>query len=289
MAHMKKIITFLAALGLIAMGGQALAQPARVPAVVNPSGQSVIIPAHAAEVAPGVFSLGETIDEQSGKTVSGYAIVHYADGHAKPDNPGGGKGGSKGSKGSTCYGFLAKGAKWKSVEPWMANTTNPDGLSGASVFAVLSGGIAKWEDAADGSIDGNGIDILGNGTSTAALLEADTVSTDGANEVYFDLLEEGTIGVTIVWGTFGGPPSQRELVEWDQVYNTSYGWSLSGDPLKMDFDNIATHELGHSTGLGDLYTAECAEETMYGYGTEGETKKRDLNTGDIAGISELYR
>ena len=60
------------------------------------------------------------------------------------------------------------------------------------------------------------------------------------------------------------------------------------DPSIMDLDNIVTHELGHSLGLGDLYQAECSLETMYGYGVEGEIQKRDLNAGDVAGISSLY-
>jgi hypothetical protein len=57
----------------------------------------------------------------------------------------------------------------------------------------------------------------------------------------------------------------------------------------MDFDNIATHELGHSCGLGDLYTSDCSQQTMYGYASNGETNKRTLECGDIAGISELYK
>ncbi len=56
----------------------------------------------------------------------------------------------------------------------------------------------------------------------------------------------------------------------------------------MDLQNIATHELGHGAGLIDLYDAVASEQTMYGYSTKGETKKRDLNTGDIAGIQDLY-
>ena len=55
----------------------------------------------------------------------------------------------------------------------------------------------------------------------------------------------------------------------------------------MDFDNIATHELGHSVGMADLYNT-CTDETMYGYSTAGEIKKRDLNIGDINGINSLY-
>jgi predicted Zn-dependent protease len=56
----------------------------------------------------------------------------------------------------------------------------------------------------------------------------------------------------------------------------------------MDLRNIATHELGHAVGLADLYENACSEETMYGYSSEGETKKRDLNDGDITGLQQLY-
>jgi hypothetical protein len=64
--------------------------------------------------------------------------------------------------------------------------------------------------------------------------------------------------------------------------------SDSGEAGKMDFENIATHELGHSVGLGDLYTDACSEQTMYGYADNGETKKRTLEAGDIKGVQELY-
>ncbi|MBA7643606.1 hypothetical protein ES703_51337 [subsurface metagenome] len=56
----------------------------------------------------------------------------------------------------------------------------------------------------------------------------------------------------------------------------------------MDLQNIATHELGHSVGLGDLYDDVASEETMYGLSEYGETKKRTLYLGDIAGIQKLY-
>ncbi|MDX1607881.1 MAG: matrixin family metalloprotease, partial [Candidatus Spechtbacterales bacterium] len=81
----------------------------------------------------------------------------------------------------------------------------------------------------------------------------------------------------------------RELVEWDMVFDdVDFNWSTTGDVNAMDFESISTHELGHAVGLADLYTSDCSEETMYGYATEGETKKRDLNSGDITGMSKLY-
>ncbi|MCK4367642.1 MAG: matrixin family metalloprotease [Thermoplasmata archaeon] len=57
----------------------------------------------------------------------------------------------------------------------------------------------------------------------------------------------------------------------------------------MDFENVATHELGHRVGLADLYNAKSSEQTMYGYADYGETKKRTLEAGDIVGVQALYK
>ena len=55
----------------------------------------------------------------------------------------------------------------------------------------------------------------------------------------------------------------------------------------MDFENIATHELGHTVGMGHP-SDYCTEETMFRFASAGETKKQTLEAGDIAGISKLY-
>lgn len=135
--------------------------------------------------------------------------------------------------------------------------------------------------------------ILGGGSTTTSQLTAETSGApDGLNKVYFaDIDGDTTIGVTIVWGIFGGPPQGRELVEWDQVYDdVTFSWSAeqNGVDNKMDFANIATHELGHAVGLGDLYDSTCVDETMYGYAATGDTSKRSLESGDIEGITQLY-
>lgn len=249
-------------------------------AVNSSNGNAVVsIPEKAVEVSPNVFSLGTAIVD--GKVVEGLMFVHYAkDKHenAKPPWAGGGKGGGE----STCYEFLSKGAKWKTNEGWVVNPANTEGLSDSFILSNLAGDIQKWEDSSS-------TDIFGTGSITNSILEVDTNSPDGLNEVYFgDVDSVGAIAVTIVWGIFSGPPSKRELVEWDQIYDqVDFSWSSSGEAGKMDFENIATHELGHSVGMGHP-SGDCAEETMYAYADFGETKKRTLNQGDIVGISELY-
>ncbi len=264
------------------------------------------LPETARKVAPNVYYLGGV--SYNGRLAEGYAFVDKRDAHAKPGTEcgndicepgenakkcpadcGGGDPGDP-TDTSSCYGFLANGAKWKSVEPWEVNAGGSS-LGSSYVLNNLVSNIGKWENAAS-------FGILGAGSSTNEVLEADTVRMDDKNEVYFDdIAQDGVIGVTIVWGYFRGNPAWRELLEWDQVYdNVDYQWSqdcgaedcLAQGNEKMDFENIATHELGHSVGLDDLYDSKCSEMTMFGYGANGETKKRDLEDGDINGVSQLY-
>lgn len=237
--------------------------------------KTVTIPSTAIEMAPNIYYLG-TAGDKDGREVEGYAFIHRYQkltGYAKPPK-----------SSDSCYTFLSRGAKWRALEPWIVNPANTRGLEAGFVAANLASDIGKWETAATK-------DILGDGAATADVLVADTQSPDGNNEVYFaDVDSPGAIAVSIIWGIFAGPPQTRELVEWDQVYDdTDYDWSSTGEAAKMDFENIATHELGHSVGLGDLYQSACAEQTMYGYADFGETKKQTLETGDIAGVVKLYQ
>ena len=279
---------------MIGVGQPLWAMPNRVPATVRQSGTGVVIPNTAVEVAPHVFSLGTTRDEASGKIVEGYAFVtpRKSFGHKPNHNPGQGKKpGNGGSGTSKCYAYFAKGAKWKVNEPWVVNPSNTVGVGEQFVFDEMTAGITQWEDAADGTIDGSSVNTFGNGTSTSDVLVADTASPDSKNEVLFGSINSpGAIAVTIVWGIFNGPPQARELVEWDIVYDQDdFLWSedASVDPNSMDFTNIAVHEIGHAFGMAHPDDA-CVDETMYRFASEGEISKRDLNSGDIAGIDKLY-
>ncbi|OGM97586.1 MAG: hypothetical protein A3J46_03260 [Candidatus Yanofskybacteria bacterium RIFCSPHIGHO2_02_FULL_41_11] len=262
----KKIIVFVCVLGLAASISPALA--------VKPENPGFSLPSNAIEVAPNVFSLGKVYDAQSHKMVEGYAIVH------KSGNARGNSGNAKPSKaGQKCYGYLASGAKWKTVEDW--EVFGGAGLNADFVLSNTSANIDKWETAA-GTPSVLGTGSVGTGSIT------DPNILDNKNQVSFGVLDSGTIAVTIVWGIFSGPTFGRELVAWDQIYNTNFTWSNSGESGKMDFENISTHELGHAVGMGDIYTSSCSEVTMYGYGALGETAKRDLAPADVTGVSQLY-
>jgi hypothetical protein len=236
----------------------------------------LLLPAEA--VNSHVIFLGTAIDPQSGRVVEGFVFVHPRDNSAKPPWAGGG---GKDKGGTPCYTVLAKDAKWKVTEDYIVDGSNNAGLNANDVSNLIATSLNTWDSEVASNIFGS--EVVG------AVNGADEISPDGKNEVLFaDVSTPGAIAVTITWGIFNGPPSQRELVEWDQVYDdTDFTWSTSGAANDMDFQNIATHEIGHALGLGHPEDT-CVNETMYRYASEGETNKRDLEIGDVAGIEKLY-
>ena len=219
-------------------------------------------------------------DFQSGKIVEGRVFFHHKPSHG--GGPGGGGGGGNGG-GSSCFAFLGNGVKWKTTEQYVLDTTNADGMSDGFVSSVTATSFETWDSEV-------GFDIFGTEDTGSVVDGPDTVSPDGKNEVMFGSIgSPGAIAVTIVWGIFTGPPFNRKIVEYDVVFDDpDFVWGdASVDPNVMDYQNIATHEFGHSAGL-DHPGNDCTEETMYAFAGEGETKKRDLNAGDIAGVTDLY-
>lgn len=186
---------------------------------------------------------------------------------------------------STCYAFLGKGVKWPS-DDLPVDLSIGKGLD----LSVISLAAQEWDENTATQL----FDAITSYPAATWDGWADS-SPDGKNEMVFgDYPQTGVIAVAVTWGYYTGKPSQRKIIEFDILFDTDYDWydctkeNCTVANKGMDLQNIATHEIGHGIGLSDLYKAECSEETMYGYSWEGDIQKRDLNTGDIAGLHILY-
>ncbi len=224
----------------------------------------------------------EKVDEHLVLTSPGLeriVFIHYKKGFAKPPWAGGGKK----PKEPACYDFLGKRVKWQELPAdYVIDPDNPDGLTEDFVISAISAGAEEWDFHTSADLFGTySIDYESSWDSDAP---------DGRNELLFgDYPEEGVIAVAVVWGYFSGPPSLREIIEFDVLFDTDYRWGDATVNLSvMDLQNIATHEIGHGAGLDDIYDNVCSEVTMYGYSDYGEIIKRDLEQPDITGIQKLY-
>jgi len=205
-------------------------------------------------------------------------FIHYRNANAKPQDAGGGKKQAQGY-----YTYISKGARWRAFEDFAVNPTNGDGLQEDFVVSAITQGMTAWENS--------GGQIFGNVYVDYGAVYDDT-KPDGVNTLSFGTIsDDRVIAITNVWGYFSGSPNTREIVEADILFNETSTWTWGNadiDPALMDLQNIATHEIGHAAGMGDVYQTGATLETMYGYSTEGETIKRDLYKGDILGIQGLY-
>jgi len=248
------------------------------------------IPKNAVEISKGVFSLGQANDVD-GKAVEGIMFIDYKEKNAKPEGTPG-KGSNKNGGGDetvSCFAFIAKGAKWNVPEDYLLNPSNNDALDENYVVGRIAQSMASWEKEAGNEIFG---------VKTVGVIDgADTSSTDGKNEIFFgNIASEGALAVTIVWYERGGPPSQRDIVEYDMIFDDGdYIWDDVGltsetylvNTAAFDFWGVAAHEIGHAAGM-DHPNNSCLEETMFASATNGETKKRTLHDGDKAGILDLF-
>lgn len=194
-------------------------------------------------------------------------FIHYA----KPAKVAGGK---------TDPGYKLMGVKWPAGTPvkYVINPTNSDGISEDNVKSAISKAAETWD--SETSV-GLFADVYGISSA------AEYGVFDTKNSIVFGLYSgnNNVIAITSVWYN----RKTKEIVEFDMLFNTYYNWgNVDTKSGVMDLQNIATHELGHSVGLNDVYSTSHTGVTMYGYSNVGETIKRSLERPDIDGLQMMY-
>jgi len=184
-------------------------------------------------------------------------------------------------------GRPAKGEDYKIIAKWMSTpvtyiySSDGSGLSPEQVGKALQAASEQWDLWTSTELANDMVAYDSTANFDSAM--------DGRNEVSFgNYPTAGVIAVCRMWGVFSGKASQRQIVEFDIMFDTDYVWGdATASSAVMDVQNIATHELGHGlAGLDDIYTN--SELTMYAYSTYGEILKRDLAAGDIKGVQANY-
>lgn len=167
---------------------------------------------------------------------------------------------------------------WRWAVPYIPKvnvSTMPSDLVAADVVSSFQAALDTWDDAVLVELTGT-ITTGGNANHVGVL--------DGNNLFAWKALTSGVIAVTTTWYY----DDAQLALESDAAYNTAYSWSTSGAASAFDLQHIATHEVGHSVGLGDLYASADSCLTMYGYGSTGDTHARTLGDGDLLGVRATY-
>lgn len=114
---------------------------------------------------------------------------------------------------------------------------------------------------------------------------------DGKNIITWGRASGTALAITYTWYD----RNTGVASEVDTIMNNKFSWSWAApgsicvNANTYDAQDILTHELGHWMGLNDYYAADYQNATMYGYGSKAEIKKDTLSTGDVNGITAIYK
>jgi len=177
-------------------------------------------------------------------------------------------------------------AGWKLPTTWSYNLNSasaPSNVGSTNLATIATNSFSAWQTQTGGTVTiERGLDAS---TTRAA--------RDSQNIIAWGRTSGTALAVSYIWYLNG------TALEIDTIFNKKFSWYWS-DPDQWpvgqicaysgvyDVQNILTHELGHTFGLDDEYANDYANNTMYGYGSKGETKKNTLTYGDIVGIDNIY-
>ena len=240
--------------------------PGEVDTVSDQEVDSALGDSDGVEVSSGVFKHGP-FTTTSGQIIE---VLAFED-HIDPEGTGelefttmARKGGKNSDSSSKCY--ATGNTKWRKGVSWSVDASGAP-FDHATIVGVIEDSIAAWENE-------SGRNIFGDYDQTARSLVS-----------FGDFSTNSLVAVTYLYSRQHA--GKYVPYRWSVKFNTLHSWATDGRSDAADFMNAAIHELGHAAGMGHAGSG-CTEETMYPSAAYGETHKRDLHDGDIAGIRALY-
>lgn len=189
--------------------------------------------------------------------------------------------------------YALDGHSWDSRYDWYFNiSSTPGEVQQDNARTALRDGITNITHATNdcGLSDKVSATSLYQGETTKSAnigTNSSCKSSDGTNVADFGDLSALDLGY-VCWWTQGGKTVESDL----RLNKTEYTWFVvlgnNCDGYKYSVEDIATHEFGHTFGLGDLDEVKHANLTMSLISLPCQFAETTLGLGDVLGLEALY-
>jgi hypothetical protein len=192
------------------------------------------------------------------------------------------------SDGGRAEAYTLFGYRWNIKDPqlkWvLKNDANmaAEGITTSAVQSAISNAANSWDDATNQNLFADsGLVTLNPNVVAEKYNKINTVSWSPFGNAY-------CLAYARTYYNFKKVDGYNTALDSDLVFNTDYKWRTDRSTIGVDVQSVALHEMGHTLGLGDLYTKPefkyDTRQVMHYYTVE----KRTLGNGDKTGIWKLY-
>jgi hypothetical protein len=208
--------------------------------------------------------------------------------------------------GGSYSSYKLTGYRWNVLDPkvqlYLNPTGTPTGLTSTSSQSAIAAAANTWDNAVAGNIFADGTTVKIDSTKVVDNPFSTTPKRDGYNVNGWKKFGNSFIALNRWWTNGVKVGGYYSIIESDIWYNLDYKWTTSlttaQSTNKLDLQSVALHELGHSIGMGDIYSSTYGgslpssdprtkdfEQVMNLY----NGPQRTLGNGDKAGAQILYR
>ena len=170
------------------------------------------------------------------------------------------------------------------------------GLTATAVVSAVNAAEKTWDDATNKNLFNNGNTAEGDTAGTGIITTQKNADTyDGTNVVAFMPISGSALAYSRNYYSRGSVVGGfNSAVESDLVFNSNDKWTTDLATSQKNFytfdvQSVATHELGHTSGLLDVYLLTDSRKNDYNQVMNAyNDPQRVLGAGDANGIWQLY-
>jgi hypothetical protein len=206
--------------------------------------------------------------------------------------------------GGSSSSYLLTGYRLNSGSPvqiYLNPGNAPSGMTDASTRDAIAASANTWDDAVAANLFADTNTVIVDSSRVVDDPYSSTPKRDGYNVNAWWGLGSSYLGLCRWWTNGVTKDGYYSIIESDIWYSRDKSWTADWNVAvsqgKIDLQSVATHELGHSIGMGDIYSS-----TYGGVLDPSDPRTQDFNqvmnlyngpqrllgNGDLAGAQTLY-